>query len=100
MMSDHGTDFLNETINGLTKTFYGTVEAFNKVLENTLTKACKSQRSDWDLRILVVLRSYWMTCMKLTGQEPFRFVYGVEVVMPMEYIVPSVGKFNCLNCFH
>jgi len=29
-------------------------------------------------------------CQKLTGQKPFLLVYGVEVVMPMEYIVPSL----------
>ena len=27
---------------------------------------------------------------KLTGQTPFKLVYGAEVVMPMEYIVPSL----------
>jgi len=26
----------------------------------------------------------------MTGQTPFRLVYGIEVVMPMEYIVPSL----------
>ena len=31
-----------------------------------------------------------MTCKKLTGQTPFRLVYSVEAVMPMEYIVPSL----------
>lgn len=24
------------------------------------------------------------------GQTPFRLVYGMEVIMPMEYIVPSL----------
>jgi len=31
-----------------------------------------------------------MTCKKLIRQTPFRLVYGVEVVMPMEYTMPSV----------
>ena len=31
-----------------------------------------------------------MTCKKLTGQTPFRLVYGREAVMPMEYIIPSL----------
>jgi len=35
------------------------------------------------------------TCQKLTGQTPFRLVYGIEVVMPMEYIVPSL----CIEAF-
>lgn len=30
------------------------------------------------------------TCKNMTGQTPFRLVYGVEVVMPMEYIVHSL----------
>eukprot|EP00253_Pinus_taeda_P005927 PITA_05927 len=37
-----------------------------------------------------VLWAYRTTCKKLTGQMSFRLVYGVEVVMPMEYIVPSL----------
>lgn len=33
---------------------------------------------------------YRATCEKLTGQTPFRLVYGVEVVRSMEYIVPGL----------
>ena len=66
------------------------MEAFNKVLENELTKVFNAQQSDWDLSIPAVLWSYQMTCKKLTGKTPFRLVYGIEAVMPMEYIVPSL----------
>jgi len=101
LMSDRGTHFLNEMISALTEEFQayhqkstpyhsqanGTV---NKVLENALTKVFNTQRSDWDLRIPTILWAYQMTCKKLTGQTPFRLVYRVEAVMPMEYIVPSL----------
>jgi len=103
-MSDRGTHFLNEMINTLTEEFQvyhqkstpcypqanRTVEAFNKVLKNVLTKVCNAQCSDWGLRIPTMLWAYQTTCKKLTRQTPFRLVYGVEVVIPMEYIMHSL----------
>jgi hypothetical protein len=37
-----------------------------------------------------VLWAYRTTCKKLTMQTPFKLVYGLETVVPMEYLVPSL----------
>ena len=103
-MSDQGSHFINHIVIVLTKDFQiqykkstsyhpqanGIVEALNKVLDCSLRKVCNTNCDDWDLKILVVLWAYCTNCKILTGNTPFKLVYGKETFMPMEYIVPSL----------
>jgi transposase InsO family protein len=104
LMSDQDTHFINKTIEALIEdiaihhhksTPYhlqenGSVEAFNKILATTLTKICSVNKDEWDLRVIVVLWAYRTTCKKITIHTPFKLVYGLEVVVPMEYLVPRL----------
>ena len=89
-MSDQGSHFINRTMRVLTEELqvqhkkstpyhpqaHGIVEVFNKILETTLTKVCNANHNEWDLKIPVVLWAYHTTCKWLTGQTPFKLVYG------------------------
>jgi len=68
----------------------GIVGALNKILENALRTICNTQWNDWEVCVLTVLWDYRTTSKNLTSQTPFRLVYGQKVMMPMEYILPSL----------
>jgi hypothetical protein len=104
LMSDQGMHFINNTIHAMFEEFEfhhqkstpyhpqenGTVEVFNKILENALTKIRHVKRDDWDLKVPTMLWAYQTTCKNLIGNTPFKLVYDQEAVMPLEFLIPSL----------
>jgi hypothetical protein len=104
LMSDQGMHFINNTIRAMLEEFEvhdqnntqyhpqanGTVESFNKILENALKKICNANKDDWDLKVPIVLWAYRTTCKTLTCHTPFKLVYGQEAIVPLEFLIPSL----------
>jgi transposase InsO family protein len=100
-VSDQGTHFVNEVVRRLTQhyavvhrrsTVYypqgnGLAERTNKTLQNILLKIVEANRTDWDRKLHFAL---WAYRTSYKTRTPFRMAFGLEAVMPSEFIVPSL----------
>ena len=104
IVSDRGLHFLNETIEVLTAKFLishrkstpyypranGQAESTNKILVAILTKTVSATRTDWELKLNAALWAYRTSYKVAISCTPFKLVYGLEAVMPWEFLVPSL----------
>jgi hypothetical protein len=68
----------------------GQVEAINKVLIIMLRRMIEIHKTSWHTMLFSTLWDYWTFVKSVTGFTPFRLVYGLEAILPIECEIPSL----------
>ena len=67
----------------------GQVESSNKIIMNNIKKKLESKKGKWAELLPFVLWADRTTSKNATGQTPFSLVFGCEVILPAELMVPT-----------
>jgi len=70
----------------------GLVESSNKSLIRIIKKLLEDNKKNWDSKSKYALWADRVTTKKSTGVSPFKLVYGIEAVCPIQLILP-LAKF-------
>eukprot|EP00253_Pinus_taeda_P031060 PITA_31060 len=71
----------------------GLAESSNKNLIRIIKKLLEDNKNNWDAKLKYALWANRVTIKKSTGNCPFRLVYGIEAVFPIQLTLP-VAKFH------
>ena len=67
----------------------GVVEAANKNVKKIVAKMIDTYK-DWHKKLPFALHAYWTAVRTSTRATPFSFVYGMEVILPIEVEILSL----------
>jgi hypothetical protein len=104
IITDHGSHFRNYMMSELTEKlglchdsstpYYpqanGQVEAINKVLITMIRRMIGIHKTSWHTMLFLALWAYRTSVKSATGFTPFRLVYGMEAILPIECEIPSL----------
>jgi hypothetical protein len=104
IVTDHGSHFRNNMMSELTAKlglrhdsstpYYpqanGQVEAINKVLITMIRRMIGIHKNSWHTMLFSALWAYRTSVKSATGFTPFRLVYGMEAILPIECEIPSL----------
>ena len=69
----------------------------NKILGAVLTKIVIGSKSDWELKLHSAIWAYRVAYKTTIGTTPFNMVYGLEAILPMEFLIPTLRVAKELN---
>ena len=104
IVSDIGTHFINEVIHYLLDEFMvihkksapyhpqanGQAESLNKILCIVLTKIVGNSRTNWELKLNSSLWAYRVAYKSAIGTTPFNMVFGLDAILPIEFLIPTL----------
>ena len=104
IVTNHGSHFRNFMMSKLTEKlglhhenstpYYpqanGQVEAINKVLITMLRRMIGIHKMSWHTMLFSALWAYQRSVKSATGFTPFRLVYGLQAILPIECEMPSL----------
>ena len=111
IVSDQGTHFVNEVVEVLLNEFMiihrrfapyhpqanGQAKSMNKVLCAALTKIVEGNRGTWERKLSSVLWAYRTAYKTSVGSTPFELVYGLNAVLPIEFLMPTLRTAATLH---
>jgi hypothetical protein len=104
IIANHGSHFRNFMMSELTEKlglhlensmpYYpqanDQVEAINKFLITMLRRMIGIHKTSWHTMLFLALWAYRTSVKSTTGFTPFRLVYGLEAIIPIECEIPSL----------
>lgn len=112
LISDRGTEFLNQTVAEITKqltiwhhktTAYhprtiGLTERFNQTLIRMISKCTDAAQQDWDELLDFLTFAYNTATQSSTGFTPFYLLHGYEAALPLDQEISAVLGYP-QDCF-
>ena len=68
----------------------GQAESTNKTLCTIITKLVTTTKSDWEMLLQSALWAYRVAFKSSTGTTPFNLMYGMNAVLPMDFLIPTL----------
>ena len=68
----------------------GQVESINRILKTMLQQMVGKHKLNWHVQLFSTLWAYRTTSKTATGFTPFQLVCGLEVVLPIDWEIPSL----------